>query len=75
VGIGVVVEVAFLAYAVLLGRAAAARGETGAIGEHDRSWARVEPLQAAEPLQAGEPLQSAEPLQAAGGLHPQVGVG
>jgi uncharacterized membrane protein SpoIIM required for sporulation len=45
VGIGVIVEVAFLTYAVLLGRAAAARGETGAIGETERNWARPEPLQ------------------------------
>ncbi len=59
VGIGVIVEVAFLTYAVLLGRAAAARGETGAIGEGEghRSWAR------------------AEPLQPAGGFDPKVGVG
>jgi len=35
VGIGVVAEVAFLVYAVVLGRAAASRGLTGAIGEQD----------------------------------------
>lgn len=46
VGIGVIVEVAFVTYAVVLGRAAAARGETGAIGEAELSWARPEPLQA-----------------------------
>jgi uncharacterized membrane protein SpoIIM required for sporulation len=34
VGIGVVVEVAFILYVVVLGRAAAARGFTGAFGEH-----------------------------------------
>lgn len=35
VGIGAVVEAGFLAYAALLGRDAAARGFTGALGEHD----------------------------------------
>jgi len=39
VGIGTVVEVTFLVYVVLLGRAAAARGLTGALGEDDeRGW-------------------------------------
>jgi hypothetical protein len=33
VGIGIGVEVAFIAYAVILGRAAAAGGHTGAFGE------------------------------------------
>jgi uncharacterized membrane protein SpoIIM required for sporulation len=33
VGIGIAVEVAFIAYALVLGRAAAARGYTGAFGE------------------------------------------
>lgn len=37
VGIGVVVEAAFLAYVYVLGRAAAARGLTGALGEQDDS--------------------------------------
>lgn len=35
VGIGVAAEVVFLTYALVLGRAAAARGFTGAIGEQD----------------------------------------
>ena len=35
VGIGVVAEAAFLAYVVILGRRAAARGLTGALGEED----------------------------------------
>lgn len=40
VSIGVAVEVAFLAYVVIRGRAAAARGLTGAIGEERRAgWA------------------------------------
>ncbi|MPZ88976.1 MAG: stage II sporulation protein M [Nitriliruptorales bacterium] len=40
VGIGVVAEAVFLAYALVLGRAAARRGLTGAIGEQDpASWA------------------------------------
>jgi uncharacterized membrane protein SpoIIM required for sporulation len=39
VAIGVVVEVAFLLYAFLLGRAAAERGLTGLLGEEDRGWA------------------------------------
>ncbi len=39
VGIGVVVEVAFLAYAVICGRAAHRQGLTGAIGERDEGWA------------------------------------
>ena len=38
VGIGVVAEAAFLAYVVVLGRAAAARGVTGALGEEDTGW-------------------------------------
>jgi uncharacterized membrane protein SpoIIM required for sporulation len=42
VGIGVSVEVAFLAYAIVLGRSAAAHGSTGAFGEGEgegeRSW-------------------------------------
>ena len=38
VGIGVVAEAAFLAYVVVLGRAAAARGLTGALGEEDAGW-------------------------------------
>jgi uncharacterized membrane protein SpoIIM required for sporulation len=37
VGIGVVVEVAFILYVVVLGRGAAARGLTGALGEHPAS--------------------------------------
>lgn len=36
VGIGVVVEVAFVGYVVIFGRAAAARGLTGALGEEPR---------------------------------------
>src|SRR6266699_4569536 len=35
VGIGGLVEIAFLAYALTLGRGAAARGLTGALGERD----------------------------------------
>jgi uncharacterized membrane protein SpoIIM required for sporulation len=38
VGIGVAAEAAFLAYVVVLGRRAAARGVTGALGEEDASW-------------------------------------
>ncbi len=37
VGIGVVVEVTFILYVVVLGRAAAATGRTGAFGEEDQS--------------------------------------
>lgn len=40
VGIGVTAEVAFLAYAGLLGRDAAKRGITGALGEQSRGWTR-----------------------------------
>ena len=39
VGLGVTVEVAFVAYVVSLGRAAAAQGWTGSLGEGDSSWA------------------------------------
>ncbi len=40
VGVGVVVETAFLTYVVVRGRAAAARGLTGAVGEQrDSGWA------------------------------------
>src|SRR5207302_6672203 len=39
VGIGVGVEVAFLLYVFVCGRAAAARGLTGLLGEEDRGWA------------------------------------
>jgi uncharacterized membrane protein SpoIIM required for sporulation len=38
VGIGVAAEVAFLAYAITLGRAAAAQGLTGALGEEEAGW-------------------------------------
>lgn len=38
VGIGVSVEVAFVAYVVVQGRAAAARGITGLMGEMKRGW-------------------------------------
>jgi uncharacterized membrane protein SpoIIM required for sporulation len=38
VGIGVMVEIAFLAYVVTQGRLAAARGETGLLGEPRRRW-------------------------------------
>jgi uncharacterized membrane protein SpoIIM required for sporulation len=38
VGIGVVVEVAFIAWIVIQGRAASARGVTGALGELDHGW-------------------------------------
>jgi uncharacterized membrane protein SpoIIM required for sporulation len=38
VGIGVVAEVAFLAWIVIQGRAATARGLTGDMGELDRGW-------------------------------------
>ncbi len=43
VGTGVAVELAFLAYAVVQGRAAAALGLTGALGEEDRGWAAGPP--------------------------------
>ena len=44
VGIGVVAEVAFLAYVVVLGRRATATGLTGALGEQaDRGWAAPRP--------------------------------
>jgi uncharacterized membrane protein SpoIIM required for sporulation len=39
VGIGVVVEAVFVTYIVVCGRAAAARGLVGALGEEDRGWA------------------------------------
>jgi uncharacterized membrane protein SpoIIM required for sporulation len=38
VGIGIAVEAAFLTYAVVLGRAARARGYTGAFGEGEERW-------------------------------------
>jgi uncharacterized membrane protein SpoIIM required for sporulation len=38
VALGVAVEVTFLAYAVILGRSAAARGYTGALGEGEKTW-------------------------------------
>jgi len=38
VGIGVVAEAAFLAYVAVLGRAAAASGVTGALGDQDAGW-------------------------------------
>jgi hypothetical protein len=38
VGIGVVAEVAFVAWVVIQGRAATARGLTGDMGELDRGW-------------------------------------
>ncbi|MGH9111114.1 MAG: stage II sporulation protein M [Acidimicrobiales bacterium] len=38
VGIGVAVELAFVAWIVVQGRAATARGVTGAMGELDRGW-------------------------------------
>jgi uncharacterized membrane protein SpoIIM required for sporulation len=38
IGIGVAAEAAFLAYVVVLGRRAAARGMTGALGEEDAAW-------------------------------------
>jgi hypothetical protein len=37
VGIGVAVEVAFVVYALVLGRAAAAQGYTGALNESSKS--------------------------------------
>jgi uncharacterized membrane protein SpoIIM required for sporulation len=41
VGVGVVLEIAFVVYVVVRGRAAAAQGLTGAIGEdRDAGWAR-----------------------------------
>jgi uncharacterized membrane protein SpoIIM required for sporulation len=43
VGIGVAVEVAFLTYAVVLGRAAVAEGYTGAINEAARPWTLAPP--------------------------------
>jgi uncharacterized membrane protein SpoIIM required for sporulation len=42
VGIGVVVEALFVFYIVVAGRAAEARGITGALGEEDRGWASPE---------------------------------
>lgn len=40
VGIGILVEVTFLTYAIVRGRAAAARGLTGSLGEHEGAgWA------------------------------------
>ena len=38
VGIGVAVEAAFVTYIVVQGRAAAARGITGVLGEVSRGW-------------------------------------
>jgi len=38
VGVGVVVELAFVAWIVVQGRAATLRGVTGALGELDRGW-------------------------------------
>ncbi len=38
VAIGVLVEVAFVGWIVVQGRAASRRGVTGAIGELDRGW-------------------------------------
>ena len=38
VGIGVAAEVAFITWIVVQGRAATARGVTGALGELDRGW-------------------------------------
>ena len=52
VGIGIVVEAAFLAYLFVLGRAAAARGLTGALGEQDEGgWlaANRDPLRGPTP--------------------------
>jgi len=43
VGLGVVVEVAFLAYAWALGRRAAAAGLSGSLDEEDRGWATRHP--------------------------------
>ena len=43
VGIGVAVEVAFLLYAWVYGRAATARGLTGLLGEEDAGWVRRRP--------------------------------
>ena len=43
VTIGVVVEATFVTYLVVCGRAAAARGLTGALGEEDRGWASHQP--------------------------------
>jgi uncharacterized membrane protein SpoIIM required for sporulation len=52
VTIGAVVEVAFVAYAVVAGRAAAARGLSGVIDEGDRGW-----------IPAGGGSQAAERLE------------
>jgi uncharacterized membrane protein SpoIIM required for sporulation len=38
IGVGVVAEVAFVTWIVVQGRAATARGATGALGELDRGW-------------------------------------
>jgi uncharacterized membrane protein SpoIIM required for sporulation len=61
VGIGVVVEVAFLTYIYVQGRAAAAQGLTGVLGER--------------PLPVDEPPAWRTSSEPAGGLHPEVGVG
>lgn len=51
VGIGVAVEVAFLLYVFIYGRAAAARGLTGLLGEEDTGWA----------ARSGRPMLTAPP--------------
>ena len=49
VGIGVVVETAFLAYVFVCGRSAVALGYTGAVGEADRGWVRSQTSRRLDP--------------------------
>ena len=44
VGLGVVVETVFLTYVIVCGRAAQARGITGALGEGERGWVTRTPV-------------------------------
>ena len=70
VGIGVVVELVFLTYVTVLGRNAARRGLTGALGEGEHGWA---PRAAAGAgARAGGPPIGSEP---ADGFDVEVGVG
>jgi uncharacterized membrane protein SpoIIM required for sporulation len=47
VAIGILVEAAFLTYAVIYGRTASRAGLTGVLGERDRGWAPATPATAA----------------------------
>ena len=51
VGIGLLVEVSFLAYVLPLGRAAAGAGLTGTMGEGERGWAAPWPERSGRPPQ------------------------